>query len=322
MTNSKQQAAIIGAGLIGKSWAMVFARAGWAVTLYDSNASVLEAAPAQIRQHVATMQDAGMIEQGESLIANISLQADLELALSGAEYVQECGPEDLETKQELFATMDRLTPAETILASSTSAIVASDFTGNLNGRGRMLVAHPVNPPHLVPLVELSPAEWTDPAVVVRAREIMESLGQTPILVKQEIDGFILNRLQAALLNEAVRLVEGGYVSPEDLDKTVADGLGLRWSFMGPFETIDLNAPAGARDYAARYSPFFQRIVESQSTMPDWSGATMDTIDRYCRSLLSLDAIPAKSVWRDRKLALLRSHKSQISEDGCQYTDDG
>ncbi len=315
MSKFKQKATIVGAGLIGKSWAIVFARAGWSVTLYDSDSAVLDVALAEIEQHAATMQDAGMLENTESLLAGISLQGDLSTALAEAEYVQECGPEDLEIKQELFATMDRLAQADTVLASSTSAIVTSNFTGNLAGRGRMLVAHPVNPPHLVPLVELSPAEWTDPAVVDRARSIMESLGQTPILVRQEIDGFILNRLQAALLNEAVRLVEGGYVSPGDLDKTVADGLGLRWSFMGPFETIDLNAPAGVRDYAARYSPFFERIVESQSTVPDWSGDTLDSIDSYCRSLLTLDEIPVKSRWRDHKLALLRSHKRQVSEDG-------
>lgn len=314
MSSNKQRAAVIGAGLIGKSWAIVFARAGWEVTLYDSNSAVLAAAPAEIERQVAIMQDAGMLQQGEQLLANISLQADLSVAVTKVDYVQECGPEDLEIKQELFATMDRFADTETVLASSTSAIVTSSFTGNLTGRGRMLVVHPVNPPHLVPLVEISPAEWTDPAVVDRAREIMQALGQTPILVRQEIDGFILNRLQAALLNEAVRLVDGGYVSAEDLDKTVADGLGLRWSFMGPFETIDLNAPAGVRDYAARYSPFFERIVESQSTVPDWSGAAIDNIDNYCRSLLSLDEIPVKSEWRDRKLALLRSHKRQVSKD--------
>ena len=271
MSSDRQKAAIIGAGLIGKSWAIVFARAGWQVTVYDSDSAVLAAAPADIRRNIQTMQEAGMLEPDqplcETLLGNISFEPDMAVALKTAIYVQECGPEDLEIKRELFATMDKLAAPETVLASSTSALVTSSFTGNLTGRGRMLVAHPVNPPHLVPLVELSPAKWTDPAVVAEARKIMETIGQTPILVRQEIDGFILNRLQAALLNEAVRLVQGGYVSPEDLDRTVADGLGLRWSFMGPFETIDLNAPAGVTDYAARYSPFFKRIVESQSSVP-------------------------------------------------------
>lgn len=307
-SNEKRYAAIIGAGLIGKSWAIVFARAGWQVALYDANPEIMGAAAKELAKHLEMLQEVAMIENAEGALGNISFHNELESALEKAEYVQECGPETLDMKQELFATMDRMVADDTVLASSTSAIMTSLFTGNLKGRARMLVAHPVNPPHLVPLVELSPAEWTDPLVVERSREILDSVGQTPILVQKEIDGFILNRLQSALLNEAVRLVEGGFVSPGDLDKTVCDGLGLRWSFMGPFETIDLNAPEGVRDYAKRYSPFFNRIVESQSTVPDWEGETLDAIDSYCRSMLPIDGIAKKSEWRDRRLAILRKHK--------------
>ena len=131
-----------------------------------------------------------------------------------------------------------------MLASSTSAIPASQFTEALPGCARCLVAHPVNPPHLVPIVELCGAPWTTPPVIERAKRIYAEVGQVPIVVNREIDGFILNRLQGALLSEAMRLVGEGYVSPADLDKTVRDGLGLRWSFMGPLATIELNAPAG------------------------------------------------------------------------------
>src|SRR5207253_9790700 len=136
--------------------------------------------------------------------------------------------------------------------SSTSGIVASRFTEELAGRHRCLVAHPVNPPHLVPLVELVASPWTASAIVTQAKAIYESVGQVPIIVKREIEGFILNRLQAVLLSEAFRLVSDGYVTPQDLDKTLKHGLGLRWSFMGPFETIELNAPEGIADYCRRY----------------------------------------------------------------------
>ncbi len=129
-----------------------------------------------------------------------------------------------------------------MLASSTSAIPASRFTEGLAGRARCLVAHPVNPPHLVPIVELCGAPWTAPATIARAERVFASVGQVPIVVRRELDGFVLNRLQGALLSEAMRLVGEGYVSADDLDKTVRDGLGLRWSFLGPMATIELNAP--------------------------------------------------------------------------------
>jgi L-gulonate 3-dehydrogenase len=119
--------------------------------------------------------------------------------------------------------------------------VASRFTEDLPGRDRCLIAHPVNPPHVVPIVELCGAPWTSPDVIKRAREIYDSVGQVPVEVKKEIDGFILNRMQAVLVAEALRLVGQGYCTAEDLDKTIAHGLGLRWAFMGPFETIELNA---------------------------------------------------------------------------------
>jgi 3-hydroxyacyl-CoA dehydrogenase len=183
--------------------------------------------------------------------------AALDEALAGVAWVQENLPETLDVKREVFAALDRQAPPYAVLASSTSAIPASQFTEALPGRARCLVAHPVNPPHLVPIVELCGAPWTSPAVIEQAKRVYAELGQVPIVVRREVDGFILNRLQGALLSEAMRLVGEGYVSAEDLDKTVCAGLGLRWSFMGPLATIELNARVA--DYCTRYSGFY----------PDW-----------------------------------------------------
>src|SRR5690606_2084294 len=119
-------------------------------------------------------------------------------------------------------------------------IPASAFTEALKNRSRCLVAHPINPPHIIPLVEIVPAPWTDPAVVERTRALMNEVGQAPIQLTREVSGFVVNRLQGALLAEAFRLVENGVCTTADVDAAVADGLGLRWSFVGPFETIDLN----------------------------------------------------------------------------------
>jgi L-gulonate 3-dehydrogenase len=247
--------AIIGAGLIGRSWAIVFAGAGCDVALYDSSAGVAESAHSLVVEGLSELAEHGLISEPERAHTRVRAAASLPQALEGATFVQENTPETVESKCKIFAELDRLAAPDAILASSTSSIVASRFTEQLKGRQRCLVAHPVNPPHLVPLVELVAAPWTAPAIVAQAKATYEAVGQVPIVVNREIEGFILNRLQAVLLSEAFRLVESGYVSPQDLDKTLKDGLGLRWSFMGPFATIELNAPGGFR----RYGPSLARL---------------------------------------------------------------
>ena len=193
------------------------------------------------------------------------------------------------------------------LASSSSAIRCSLFTEDLPGRARCLIGHPVNPPHLVPVVEISGAGWTDPTVVVRAREIYDSIGQVPVTVLKEIEGFVLNRLQGALLAEAFRLVEEGYVTPQDLDRTVADGLGLRWSFLGPFATIELNAPGGIPDYCARYTGFYRRLAADPAGPEVFDEAKTGEI---MRQWPRRDDLPERMQWRDARLAALRAHKQE------------
>ena len=205
----------------------------------------------------------GLLDDAKAAAKRVRISASLADALDGASFVQENTPETIETKRAIFSELDRLAAPDAILASSTSTIVASLFTEKLKGRHRCLVAHPVNPPHLVPLVELVGAPWTSPETIAKAKAIYQQVEQVPIVVKREIEGFILNRLQAALLSEAFRLAGAGYVSPQDLDKTLKDGLGLRWSFMGPFDTIELNAPGGIPDYCERYG----RDLGSAQLMP-------------------------------------------------------
>ena len=267
--------AIIGAGLVGRSWAMVFARAGWDAVLYDPVAGVTDQALCLIADGLTDQARHGLVADPQAALARISTAPDLASALARADYVQESGPEQIEAKRAIWAELDRLAPAGVVIASSTSAIIASRFSEDLAGRARCLVGHPVNPPHLVPLVEISPAPWTSPETVERARAVYAQIGQNPILVKKEIDGFILNRLQGAVLNEAMRLVGEGYVSAADLDKTIKDGLGLRWSFMGPFETIELNAPAGIPDYCARFEGMYRPMAENPAPPQVWDKANID-----------------------------------------------
>jgi 3-hydroxyacyl-CoA dehydrogenase len=301
-------AAVIGAGLIGRGWAIVFARAGWQVKLYDINADALQMAQREVSTQLNLLSSNGLCDDTAAVQNNIHYIADLAEALDGADYVQECGPEVLDAKRELFDRLDQLSAPETILASSSSGLMTSEFAEKLQGRQRALVVHPVNPPHLVPLVELSPASWTDPAITQRAHDIMTAVGQSPIIVQKEIAGFILNRLQGALLNEALRMVQGGYATADDVDKTLRDGLGLRWSFMGPFETIDLNAPGGLGDYADRYGGMYQTMAASQATAPDWTTEGVDELVNARSKLLDRADIGKQQDWRDNRLAALIAHK--------------
>ena len=299
---------IIGVGLIGRAWANVFARAGWDVQLWDPDAKALDAAPGLIEQALHDVAQHGLAKDPVAAAKRLRIAGSLEEAAQGAELVQESGPERLDVKRDLFAQLDAAAAPSAILATSSSFIVTSRFAEGLKGRHRCLVAHPVNPPHVVPIVELSGAPFTAPETVARARAIFESAGQVPIVVKKEIDGFILNRMQAVLLSEAMRLVGGGYVSAEDLDKTIRDGLGLRWAFMGPFETIELNAPGGIPDYCARYGETLYRTSAEPVTPELWG---KDNVARAVESwgrAPSPDAILDKQRWRDDRIAALVAHK--------------
>ncbi len=306
---TETRVAVIGAGLIGRSWAIVFARAGFATALWDAAPGALAAARGFIAERLPELAAAGLLaDPPEVVLSRLTLAPSLAEALAGAEYVQENGPERVEDKADLFAEMDRLAAPDAILASSTSGIPASQFTGTLAGRGRCLVAHPVNPPYLVPVVELCPAPWTDPGVVARARALMEAAGQVPATVNKEVTGFVLNRLQMALLGEAFRLVRDGVVSEEDLDATIKHGLGLRWSFMGPFETIDLNAPGGLADYVARYGTLYAQVA-NEMTPCDLTPDLVARLDAPRRAALPLAEQPARQAWRDRRLMALAAHKA-------------
>jgi len=301
-------AAIVGAGLIGRAWANVFARAGWSVRVWDPDAGQRASAAKLIEQSLHELAGYGLVNDPDRAARRVTVTSTLEDAVAQADYVQECGPEVLEVKRATFEQLDRAAPAGAILASSTSAIVASKFTEALAGRARCIVAHPVNPPHLVPVVELCGSPWTSVETKARARAILEEVGQVPIDVKREIDGFILNRLQVALLTEAFRLVQEGYVSPEDLDHTVADGLGLRWAFMGPFETIEMNAPGGIADYCRRYVPWFRRYMADLPPATVWDDAEWQRAADAWGRTPSPQQIAAKSLWRDDRLAALVAHK--------------
>jgi 3-hydroxyacyl-CoA dehydrogenase len=298
--------AVVGAGLIGRSWAIVFAGGGFEVALYDVERDIIDKARAFVREGLRDLAAQGLLDDAEAAAARVRPADDLADVLDGVILVQENLPERIEAKRAIFSELDRLAAPEVILASSTSTIVASLFTESLEGRHRCLVAHPVNPPHLIPLVELVGAPWTSPAIIAEAQAIYAAVGQTPIIVKREIEGFVLNRLQAVLLSEAFRLVGDGYVTPQDLDKTLKDGLGLRWSFMGPFETIELNAPGGIPDYCRRYGASLSALSGANPAIYD--GENLARILSQWEKVLTPDQVAARMRWRDCRLAALKAHQ--------------
>lgn len=305
-----EKIAVIGAGAIGRAWAIVFARAGRPVALFSRSARTLSTAVELISASVDSLREFGLLEESPDAVkARITTLTQLEDALDGASYVQENIPELLEEKKALFARLDELVGPDVILASSTSTIPVSLFAAGVKGRHRCVVAHPVNPPYLVPAVEISPAPFTARDTVARTRELLSAVGQVPIVMKKEIQGFVMNRLQSLLACEAVRLVEGGYASPEDVDRAVRDGLGLRWSFMGPLETLDLNAPGGFKQFAQVFAPIMHAIDASPEAAPRrWSEEAIQEIDAERRRRVPLPEQVARVLWRDRRLMALIAHK--------------
>jgi L-gulonate 3-dehydrogenase len=309
MENTERNVAILGVGLVGRAWAAIFARAGWNVRISDPDVPTLNAAPRLIRDELHALAKAGLADDPDGAVARVSVAAGLEEALMDVEFVQESGPEKVEDKQRIFAQLDRMAPPDALLVSSTSAIVASRFTETLPGRARCLVGHPVNPPHLVPLVELCGAPWTSPAAIDRARRVYREIGQVPVTINKEINGFVLNRLQGALLAEAFRLVGEGYISAEDLDHTVKDGLGLRWSFLGPFETIELNAPGGIPDYCARYTGFYKELAAAAAGPEVYQSPNVDRVIAAWPHQPEPERIAALTQRRNAWLASLAAHKA-------------
>lgn len=306
--------AIIGAGLVGRAWAISFARAGHDVRLWDAEPAALPAALAFIDGVLPDLAADGLLGGAEpaDVRARIAPTRELAEALAGADHVQENTPERVEVKARVFLDLDRLAPPAAVIASSTSALLPSAFQAEVPGRARCLVCHPINPPYLIPAVEVVPSPWTSPDVVARAAEFMRGCGQTPLVMKREIDGFIMNRIQGALMEECFRLVADGVASAEDVDIGIRDGLALRWSFMGPFETIDLNAPGGVRDYAERYQGMYERIFPSTQRRVDWSGPVMDEIEADRAGRLARHDLAARQAWRDRRLMALLAHKRDAS----------
>lgn len=258
----RRRVAVVGAGVIGTSWTALFLAYGHHVVINDPRPDVEEDVHRQLDQIGPTLQALGL--PTEDLTAHLTFEADLERAVDGADIVQENGPERIEWKVELWARVGKITPAGALLLSSSSAKTATAQSRDMDDPSRMLVGHPFNPPHVIPLVEVVPGERTSAEAVAEAVAVYESLGKVPRVLRREIPGFVANRLQRAFFRECVYLVEQGVVTVDELDDIVTSSIGLRWAADGPFRSFHLGGgPTGFRGFFTQFSPGLQAAWSSQ-----------------------------------------------------------
>lgn len=270
--------AVVGGGAIGVGWAIVFASAGRDVVVFEPDAARRAELPGDCVARLGRLARGGLLpEPADTIAARVTLGLSLADAVADTTHVQECGPEDADLKRGLFELIEEAAPETAVIASSSSAITASTIASDLRTRSRCIVAHPGNPPYLLPVVELVPAPFTDPDVVGRAEVFFGSVGMVSVRLAREIDGFVFNRLQGALLREAYCLVRDGVVTAEGVDRVVRDGLGRRWAVVGPFETAALNVRGGVDAHAARMGEAYARMGAERGQHDPWTTELVELV---------------------------------------------
>ncbi|XP_077977895.1 lambda-crystallin-like [Glandiceps talaboti] len=306
---------IVGSGIIGQSWAMIFASAGYKVYLYDVEPSFVAKAMDTIKISLQDLEKSGLLkgkltaDQQFGLISGVD---NLESVVKGAKHVQECVPENLELKKKVFSQIDELADDFTVLSSSTSTLIPSLFTEHLKHRQNCVVSHPTNPPYYCPFVEVVPAPWTDKTVASNTKALLEEIGMKPIVMMIEKKGFLLNRLHWALHNECIRLVEENVVTPEDVDTCMKWGPGMRHAFIGPFETMHLNAE-GFRSYIERYGECQIDVTKDFGPIPTFTGPVVDKISTAMEAIIPLDSLAERRRWRDQRIIALYKLKKEFDE---------
>lgn len=306
--------ACIGAGNVGSAWAVVFARAGHHVTIYDVDPSrVRSVALPRIDRALETLDTAMPTGENTAVIRErIEVSTDLSGAVSDADYVQESVREDVAIKRDVFAQIAASAPPTSVLASSTSALPGSTFLMDIEGPERALVAHPVNPPSHIPLVELCPTPATSQQTLDSARDLLDEARMKPIVLRKEIDGFILNRLQYTLVAEAMHLIGEGYCTAQDIDTVMTDGLALRWASIGPFMTAHLNATNGFAGFVEQLGPMMKRMGQDARTDYDWTDEQVDAIHEWLCGAQPVEGIPEAQSWRDARILAARRMQTEGS----------
>ena len=298
---------VIGAGVIGSSWAAFYASKGLHVRLYDIEPRLCEEGSRRAREYIGVLERGGLIREGMAsrAISRITGASDLEEAVEDVQLVQECVAEQYGIKHQVFTQLDALTGEDVILASSSSGLLMTEIQRVTRHPERCVIAHPFNPPHLIPLVEVVPGEQTSDATVRETKAFLEGVDKIPVVLKKEAPGHIANRLAWALWREAIDIVWKGIASVEDVDKALYAGLGLRWAFMGQHLIYHLNGGDGGM------AAFFERLgpacEQAWQSMDPWTeiplGAKQDIIEGI-REETKGQSVGEIAAWRDEKLVQL------------------
>jgi len=307
MDTRGEKVGIVGTGLIGAGWAAFYASKGFAISLFDADASARRAGRERTLAHLAFLRDHGLLdaEPCDRAVAGVAVADDLAEAVAGARLVQESVTERYDVKKDVFRQIDRAAEPDAILASSSSGLLISELQTVMERPGRSLIAHPFNPPHLIPLVELVPGDATAPAVLAEAKALFESLGKVPVVVNQEVPGHVANRLQAAVWREAIDLVLRGVASVADVDKALAAGPGIRWALFGPHMIFHLGGGPGGMEYFIDHvGVSFDKLW---TDMASWTSLPAGTADALVSGVQEeAGGTPAEELarWRDEKIVRL------------------
>ena len=245
--NAYSKIGIVGTGVIGASWTAYFLSRGFQVAATDPAAGAEEKLGILVKAFWEPLTEMGLAQ--DASLDRLTFDPNLGRALADADFVQENGPERLDVKRELVAQISEVVPENAIIATSSSGLLVSDIQSAARNPGRIVLGHPFNPPHLIPLVEVGAGKLTTPQTLERTIAFYAAIGKKPIHVKREVKGHIANRLQAALWREAFHLVDQGIATVADIDTAIAHGPGLRWALLGPFMNIHLSGGSGGIGYA-------------------------------------------------------------------------
>ncbi len=317
-TPTLDSVAVVGTGIIGRGWIQIFARAGCRTRVYDKDLAQAKKALVWLEDDLELGVTNEFItpQEKQARLALVSAHDDLAEAVSGAQYIQESGPERLDIKRAIYTDVDQVADPAAIIASSTSALDMSEIAGGLDGEHRCIMAHPFNPPHIVPVVEVMASRGTDPDVVTRALEFLTSVGQKPILLKTYIMGYLINRIQAAVVREAIHLVQNGIADVNAVDTVIRDGLALRWVLLGNFGVNNTNADGGVREYFTRFGGSYQAIMNDLDSMPPTFDA--DMVERIGQGVDVMEGGASVSDicrWRDRMVLKIRALEEQDPHPG-------
>lgn len=301
---------IVGSGIIGSSWALVFARAGVHVRIWCREEGQEAETLARMAAMIEVLRGTGL-EGDSGTLERISVQTSLADALHDVDYVQESISEDLSQKHDILRAIEASAPTHAIIGSSTSGIMPSRLAAALSRPQRFLVVHPLTPPHLLPITELCAAPQTSDAAVSATRDFMLAVGQRPVILRSEIAGFALNRILGAMVNECFALIRDGVVSPQDVDPLVTEGFGLRWGIIGPLAAMDLNAPGGIGEYLKRYGSIFDLVARSRGSEPVLNDPLIARISKSLRPHLEKQSVAERMSRRDRGIAQLRAARARI-----------